>query len=155
MAAARGVGLAGGNTGERLIEFAAQPGIAALDPALAARWEAVRSARRVVTAALEVQRAAKVIGASLEARPVVHLADPALAEAVAGVDFAEVCITSGLEIVAGAGPADAFRLEDVAGVAVVFRPAEGEKCARCWQILPDVGSHAHAGTCARCDAALG
>ncbi|MGA0826045.1 MAG: isoleucine--tRNA ligase [Gemmobacter sp.] len=126
-----------------------------LDPALAARWDAVRNARRVVTAALEVQRAAKVIGASLEARPVVHLADPALAEAVAGVDFAEVCITSGLEIVAGAGPADAFRLEDVAGVAVVFRPAEGEKCARCWQILPDVGSHAHAGTCARCDAALG
>ncbi|MFZ9950199.1 MAG: zinc finger domain-containing protein [Gemmobacter sp.] len=43
----------------------------------------------------------------------------------------------------------------MAGVAVVFRPAEGEKCARCWQILPDVGSHAHAGTCARCDAALG
>jgi isoleucyl-tRNA synthetase len=36
----------------------------------------------------------------------------------------------------------------------VFELASGEKCERCWQILPDVGSHAHAGTCARCDAAL-
>jgi isoleucyl-tRNA synthetase len=43
----------------------------------------------------------------------------------------------------------------VPGVGVVFEPAEGAKCARCWQILPDVGSHAHPGTCARCNAALG
>ena len=42
---------------------------------LAAKWETVRRARRVVTAALEVQRRDKVIGASLEAAPVVHVAD--------------------------------------------------------------------------------
>ena len=34
------------------------------------------------------------------------------------------------------------------------RLAEGEKCARCWKILPDVGTHAHPGVCSRCDAAL-
>jgi isoleucyl-tRNA synthetase len=39
------------------------------DAALAAKWERVRAARRVVTAALEVQRRDKVIGASLEAAP--------------------------------------------------------------------------------------
>jgi len=51
-------------------------------------------------------------------------------------------------------PAEAFRLDDVADVAVVFHPARGDKCERCWKILPDVGSHGHPGTCARCDAAL-
>jgi isoleucyl-tRNA synthetase len=43
------------------------------DEALAAKWHAIRAARRVVTGALEVQRTAKVIGASLEAAPTVHV----------------------------------------------------------------------------------
>ena len=41
-------------------------------------WEAIRRARRVVTGALEVERREKRIGASLEAAPVVHVADPDL-----------------------------------------------------------------------------
>jgi isoleucyl-tRNA synthetase len=125
------------------------------DPALAAKWAGVRAARRTVTAALEVQRAAKTIGASLEAAPVVHVEDQALQAALRDVGFAEVCITSGLSLTADPAPAEAFRLPEVPGVGVVFEPAEGAKCARCWQILPDVGSHAHPGTCARCNAALG
>ena len=52
-------------------------------------------------------------------------------------------------------PNEAFRLPEVPGVGVVFEAAEGDKCQRCWRILPDVGSHRHPGTCARCDAALG
>ncbi|WP_421779972.1 class I tRNA ligase family protein [Falsirhodobacter deserti] len=125
-----------------------------LDEALATKWQAIRSARRVVTAALEVQRTAKVIGASLEAAPAVHVADAALLEALRSVDFAEVCITSDLTLTGDAAPEGAFTLADVAGVAVVFHEAEGEKCARCWRILPDVGTHAHPETCERCDAAL-
>ena len=54
-----------------------------LDPALAAKWEAVRRVRRVVTGALEVERREKRIGASLEAAPVVHVADPDLLGALA------------------------------------------------------------------------
>jgi len=46
-------------------------------------------------------------------------------------------------------------LPEVDTVGVVFERAEGEKCQRCWKILPDVGRHKHPGTCARCDAALG
>ena len=38
------------------------------------------------------------------------------------------------------GPADAFRLPDVAGVAVVPELAEGRKCARSWKISPLVGT---------------
>ncbi|MDT8856878.1 isoleucine--tRNA ligase [Paracoccaceae bacterium Fryx2] len=126
-----------------------------LNEPLAAKWAQIRQVRRVVTAALEVQRTAKVIGASLEASPVVHVSDAGVLAALRSVDFAALCITSGIQVTADPMPSEAFRLPDVPGVGVVFELAEGEKCQRCWQILPDVGSHAHPGTCARCNAALG
>jgi len=125
------------------------------DPALAEQWEAVRRVRRVVTGALEIERREKRIGASLEAVPLVHVADAATRAALEGVDLADVCITSAIVVRAEPAPENAFRLEDVPGVAVVARLAEGGKCARCWKVLPDVGSHSHAGVCARCDKALG
>ena len=56
------------------------------------------------------------------------------------VDIAEMAITSDATLIEGEGPADAFRLEDVKGVAVVFKPAEGRKCARSWKITPEVGT---------------
>jgi isoleucyl-tRNA synthetase len=109
------------------------------DDALAEKWRKVRQVRRVVTGALEIERAHKRIGSSLEARPVVYVSDPGLFSAVADVDLAEVCITSGAVLAEGEGPADAFRLSDVAGVAVVSERAQGRKCARSWKITPTVG----------------
>jgi isoleucyl-tRNA synthetase len=109
------------------------------DEALAAKWDKIRRVRSVVTGALEIERAAKRIGSSLEAAPVVYIEDGALRAVVESVDFAEVCITSGIEIAAGAPPADAFTLADVAGVAVVAQRAPGRKCARSWRISPEVG----------------
>ena len=126
-----------------------------LDEPLAQKWEAIRKVRRVVTAALEVQRTAKVIGASLEAAPVVHVEDQATLKALKSVDFAELCITSAIQVTADPAPGEAFRLAEAPGVGVVFELADGEKCQRCWRILPDVGSHAHDGTCQRCNDALG
>jgi isoleucyl-tRNA synthetase len=110
------------------------------DEALAAKWEKIRRVRRVVTGALEIERAAKTIGASLEAAPAVYVSDPDLLAALDGVDLAEICITSAATVVAAEGPATAFRLDEVPGVAVEFRRAEGRKCARSWRILPEVGS---------------
>jgi isoleucyl-tRNA synthetase len=110
------------------------------DEALATKWRSVRQVRRVVTGALELARADKKIGSSLEADPLIHISDPALLAALDGVDIAETAITSGATIATGEGPKDAFRLDDVAGVAVVFRPAQGRKCARSWKILSTVGS---------------
>ncbi|MBI1171759.1 isoleucine--tRNA ligase [bacterium] len=126
-----------------------------LNPALAAKWEGIRAARRVVTGALEVQRTAKVIGASLEAAPVVHVADTAILAALKSVDFADLCITSAIQVTADPEPQEAFRLPEVPGIGVVFEKAEGQKCQRCWKVLPDVGTHKHPGTCQRCNAALG
>ncbi|MCJ2113166.1 isoleucine--tRNA ligase [Methylobacterium sp. E-025] len=112
------------------------------DDGLAARWQKIRRVRRVVTGALEIERAAKRIGASLEAAPVVSIADPELLAALDGVDFADVCITSAIQVEAGEGPADAFRLDEVKGVAVVPARAEGRKCARSWRVTPEVGNDA-------------
>ncbi|SLN17826.1 Isoleucine--tRNA ligase [Roseovarius gaetbuli] len=126
-----------------------------LDDDLAAKWAQVRAARRVVTAALEVQRTDKVIGASLEAAPVVHVREADMLAALKSVSFEDICITSDIQLTGDPAPSEAFRLPEVEGVTVVFERAEGEKCQRCWKILPDVGTHAHAGTCKRCNDALG
>ncbi|MGB3810574.1 MAG: isoleucine--tRNA ligase [Parvibaculum sp.] len=108
--------------------------------ALAEKWRKVRELRRTVTGALEVERREKRIGASLEAAPDVYVSNPELKAAMEGIDLAEIAITSGATLIDGEGPADAFRLDDVPGVAVVSKPAQGKKCARSWKILPEVGS---------------
>ncbi|MEQ8695204.1 MAG: class I tRNA ligase family protein, partial [Bauldia litoralis] len=108
------------------------------DDALAAKWVKVRALRRVVTGALELERAEKRIGASLEAAPVVH-ADAAHVEAMSGVDLAEIGITSGATLTTDPAPDGAFTLPDVPAVAVVPQKAEGGKCARCWRVTDDIG----------------
>ena len=108
--------------------------------ALEAKWDKIRAVRTVVTGALEIERKDKRIGSSLEAAPVVHVADPELLKALEGQDFAEICITSAIVIETSEGPADAFRLAEVGKVSVVPKLAEGQKCARSWRITTDVGS---------------
>jgi len=118
------------------------------DDALARVWSEIRRVRRVVTGALEIARADKRIGSSLEAAPTIYIADPELTRTLArGLEgergetgMAEVAITSGIMVAPGEGPASAFRLDDVPGVAVEFQPARGTKCARSWKILPTVGA---------------
>jgi isoleucyl-tRNA synthetase len=109
------------------------------DDALAEKWRKLRNLRRVVTGALEVERAAKRIGSSLEAAPIIYVADPDLFDAAVDVDLAELCITSAATLVEGEGPPSAFRLEDVRGVAVEPERAQGRKCARSWKISEAVG----------------
>src|SRR5690606_13582396 len=110
------------------------------DEVLAQKWRKVRNVRRVVTGALELERADKRIGSSLEAAPTVYIADKSLRDSLAGLDFAEICITSDIKVVDMEAPADAFTLDEVKGVAVVPTPATGQKCARSWRYTTDVGS---------------
>ena len=125
-----------------------------LNPELAEKWAMIRRVRRVVTAALEVQRTEKVIGASLEAAPTLYLADQGVKDILEQMPFADICITSDLTLSTDAAPSDAFTMAEIEGVAVSFVKAEGEKCGRCWKILPDVDTHSHAGVCGRCNDAL-
>jgi isoleucyl-tRNA synthetase len=125
------------------------------DNALTAKWNRIRTLRRVVTGALELKRKDKVIGASLEARPVLYVTDAKDAALFDGLDLGEIAITSNARVSTHEPPADAFRLADVAGAAVEFHHAEGDKCARCWMILPEVGSNAaHSDLCNRCSEAV-
>jgi isoleucyl-tRNA synthetase len=109
------------------------------DDALAEKWRKLRNLRRVVTGALELERAGKRIGASLEAAPLIYVADPDLFGIAVDVDLAELCITSAATLIEGEGPNSAFRLDDVNAVAVEPRRAEGRKCARSWKISGAVG----------------
>ncbi|MBP7253156.1 MAG: isoleucine--tRNA ligase [Alphaproteobacteria bacterium] len=120
------------------------------DDALAAKWDQLRAARRVVTGALERARADKVIGASLQAQPQVYITAPQKT-LLESIDFAGLCIASSLVLLTDAAPPEAFRLPDVPDIAVVVRLAPGKKCERCWQVLPEVGKHAdHPLLCERC-----
>jgi isoleucyl-tRNA synthetase len=112
------------------------------DEKLAAKWETIRDIRRVVTGALELERAAKNIGSSLEASPIIYVSERAMLTTLFDVDLAEICITSNYEVREGEAPSGAFRLNDVPGVAVVVEKAVGTKCARSWKILPSVGEDA-------------
>ncbi|HEY0106249.1 MAG TPA: isoleucine--tRNA ligase [Rhizomicrobium sp.] len=123
--------------------------------ALIDKWNRIRALRRVVTGALELKRRDKVIGASLEARPVLYVTDAKDAALFDDLDLGEIAITSRAKVSTQAPPDDCVRLADVPGAAAEFHHAEGDKCARCWMILPEVGTHPdHPDLCNRCSEAV-
>ncbi len=120
------------------------------DDALGRKWARIRELRRVVTGALELERAQKRIGSSLQASVAIH-ADAEDLALLAGLDLAEICITSDGTLSTAPPPPGAFTLPDIAGVAVAVGPAPGEKCQRCWRVLPEVGTVAsYPDLCRRC-----
>ena len=128
--------------------------LAWLDAALGEKWKTVRALCRVVTGALELERAEKRIGSSLQAAPHVHVSKEYVA-AMKDLDLAEICITSGGELLEGEPAATDFKLADVPGVGVAPVLAHGNKCARCWQVLKEVGqSTRHPLLCHRCEEAV-
>jgi isoleucyl-tRNA synthetase len=108
------------------------------DDALAARWARIRARRTVATVALEEKRRGGAIGSSLQANVLLDLED-ADNLLLGASEWAEVLIVSGV----------GFGRAPPPGVEV--KPADGEKCARCWRVLPEVG-HApgHPTLCLRC-----
>ena len=122
------------------------------DDALAGKWATIREVRRVVTGALEIERAEKRIGSSLQAKPAVHVTAAALAT-FSDLDPADIFITSGAVLTTEPAPSGAFRLDEVADVAVVPAQAEGGKCERCWKVLPEVDVDAEP-VCGRCAEAV-
>jgi isoleucyl-tRNA synthetase len=110
------------------------------DEALAARWERIRAIRRRITVPIEEARRANTIGSSLQAAVTLPLGEPLLTED----QWAEIAIVSHVRIVPGADDALA-----------TIEPAPGNKCARCWRVLPEVGSQKqHPTLCERCTDAV-
>jgi isoleucyl-tRNA synthetase len=113
------------------------------DDTLAAKWETIRSIRRRITVPIEECRKTNVIGSSLQAAVELPLnADhETLLDAAA---WSEIAIVSSVTLV-----------PDTDGSPVKVTPASGAKCARCWRVLPEVGSNAtHPSLCLRCTDAV-
>ena len=108
---------------------------AGFDTGLVQRWETLRVLRGQMTGALEKARAEKLIGASLQAA----LTVPAEATDLLDPDgWAELAIVSAVR----------------PGSALAVDRAPGEKCLRCWRVLPEVAEAAHPGLCLRCTAVI-
>ncbi len=125
------------------------------DDVLAEKVEKLLGVRRVITKALELARVEKKIGASLEAWPELFV-DEAYRDVLdlPGLTLPELGITSGVVVrpyTEAEGESGLETLPEVPGVAVRFKPSSHAKCARCWQLVPDVGQSAtHADLCGRC-----
>jgi isoleucyl-tRNA synthetase len=124
------------------------------DPALGERWATLRDLRRVVTGALELERGAKRLGSSLQGAVELFVPEH-LVDVLRDVDLAELCITSSGTVQPGPLPEDAFTLPDIAEVGVRVSAAPGDRCERCWRVLPEVGEvPGHPDLCRRCAAVV-
>jgi len=110
------------------------------DPELEEKWNGIRKVRKVINGALELERASKRIGSSLEAGVTVYVTDQDLIGCLEGADLEEIAIVSSAEVLHCDGPTEAFRLDEVPGVSVVPSRAKGRKCARSWKISEQIGS---------------
>ena len=102
----------------------------------AAKLEELFVLRDDVMKALELARAAKMIGKSLDAKVTVYTRDEAQYAVLNGfsADLATMFITSQATAVQEAAPEGAFT-ETQSGIAVLVEPADGEKCDRCWMYI--------------------
>ena len=107
------------------------------NPALAGKWFALRDLRAQVLAAIEPLRADKTLGSSLAAKAVVTL-DQDMQKAAENEDLASLFITSQVEVKNG----NETKVEIV--------KADGDKCERCWKVLPEVSENGD--VCNRCAA---
>ncbi len=101
--------------------------------ALMAKWDKLFEYRDDVMKALELARAEKMIGKSLDAKVTVYTNDDEAYSTLAAFqsELATTYITSQAYVVKGDAPEGAFT-ETQTGIAVKVEAAEGHKCARCW-----------------------
>ncbi|MDR0633282.1 MAG: isoleucine--tRNA ligase [Holosporales bacterium] len=110
------------------------------------KWERVRLIRRVVTSAVEQERVAKTISASLQAS-VVLFVEKKDAKLLNGVDMSEIAIVSHFSIIVAKPNAGAVTLDELPDVGAVVTHARGKKCQRCWKVVEDLSEEA---LCKRC-----
>ncbi len=120
-------------------------------PQLDEKMARLRAQRRVITGALEEARTSGLIGSSLQAQVVVY--DPKQ-QLMNDVDYAELAIVSQLKVIHETPSEEMYSLGEVADLWVKVEVAEGDKCQRCWKVLPEVGHQNHPELCIRCDDAV-
>ena len=101
------------------------------------KWKKFKNIKKVVNAAIEIKRANKDIGSSLEADVKVYLDDDYL-KIIKDFDLPECFITSKAESKKMINDENIFKLDELKGIRVLVKKAEGEKCPRCWKIFPGI-----------------
>ena len=112
----------------------------------------IAKANAHVMKALEIARAEKKIGKSLDAKVTVYTADEsvlALLEKFTEDELKTVFITSGAHVVKGAAPEGAFVPEE-GKLAVLVESADGQRCDRCWCYSTEGESDGDGFICERC-----
>jgi len=127
------------------------------DKKLEEKWDTILALRDDVSKALEVARASKLIGHSLNAKVTVYAKGEAF-DFVKSIekDLITIFIVSDFELAAYENaPADAASGEEFEGIKIAVSVAEGEKCERCWMYSTTVGKdHNHPTLCERCATVL-
>jgi isoleucyl-tRNA synthetase len=125
------------------------------DPALAERWQSLRAIRRLITTQIETARRDGMVASSLQAEVELAFSEHE-AGLFAGYDWEELAIVSKVVLVIQPDAASIFANPEAGEGGAAHRPpmiraATGQKCARCWRVLDEVGSvHAHPALCLRC-----
>jgi len=117
------------------------------NPEVAETITTLRLQRKVMTGALEKARADGMVRSSLQAHITVY--DPQN-KLLRNVEVDENAIVSTYDIKNEAIPESAFTIPDYEEIGVVVSLASGQKCNRCWKVLPEVGRHEHDDLCTRC-----
>ena len=110
------------------------------------KWNFILDIRKVITGALELKRAEKIIGSSLQANIKLYITEEQK-KLIEGIDIAEIGIVSSFNFITSKIPDKAFTIDTINHVGVVIDKAEGEKCARCWKVLPEVKGKEICGRC--------
>ncbi|MCD7846860.1 MAG: isoleucine--tRNA ligase [Oscillospiraceae bacterium] len=118
------------------------------DEEFTSKWEYIYNLRVDAKKALELKRAEKVIGSSLEARITITAGDSYDKLMAVKELLPTVLIVSKVEVEKEGNPE--FTGETT-GLGFTVRKSEGEKCERCWIYSDEVGcSHEHPTLCKRC-----
>ena len=115
-----------------------------------ADWQTLITVKSAVNKHIETARNAKLVGSNLSAKVELWANDELKAVLNRLEDELRfVLITS--QVIVNTFDETQGEASDLEGLRVQVSAAEGEKCARCWHVLPDVNTHlAHPGLCSRC-----
>ena len=125
-----------------------------MDQEAEARWGRLIALRSEITKALEIARREKIIGHPLEAEVLLlvagELGDFLTQEWQTLQEISIVSVLTGVEEFPDIGLAPFFS-EEIKGLAIMVRPADGDKCERCWTRSTSVGGNKeHPVICDRC-----
>ncbi|MBR7182274.1 MAG: class I tRNA ligase family protein, partial [Clostridia bacterium] len=125
-------------------------------PEITAHYNKLFALREHVMKALELARAEKRIGKSLDASVTVYAPDADIYNFLKSVEaeLPTMFIVSQVTLVNAAAPAEAL-LEEGAPIGVAVAPAAGEKCDRCWNFTLTPSHDEEGGClCPRCKGVL-